>query len=162
MSAEGKELTPEQSKKATSIARQTMSPFCPGRTLSDCPSEYAAEWRRDIRTMIAEGKSAAEIQRELEGRVGNNLSGIPNRDSSYALPLGVAAGAALLLFAVFVRLRKKSDGGGAAGGGRDGTGDKSGGGAGGNGPTKPDGSSKKTPPPAVDDQRLNDELDVED
>jgi cytochrome c-type biogenesis protein CcmH/NrfF len=74
------EVSGEVTRKATSISRQTMSPFCPGRTLADCPSEYAAEWRRDIRQMVAEGKSASEIQAELESRVGGNLSGIPNDD----------------------------------------------------------------------------------
>lgn len=134
------DASPEVSKKAHSIARQTMSPFCPGRTLSDCPSEYAAEWRRDIRKMVAEGKSDREIRAELESRVGGNLSGIPNDDSSYALPIGLATGAALLLFFVFVRLRGKR-------------GDDE--------PPPDKGGKKPKPPPAVDDARLDDELDNE-
>lgn len=127
-------------QKATSIARQTMSPFCPGRTLADCPSEYAAEWRRDIRQMLAEGKSASEIQAELESRVGGNLSGIPNDDSSYALPIGVATAAALLLFFVFMRLRGRGDD---------------------DGPPPDKEGDKPQPPPAVDDARLEDELENE-
>lgn len=110
----GTETSPEDaevSRKASSIARQTMSPFCPGRTLSDCPSEYAAEWRRDIRKMVQDGMTAEEIQRELEARAGGNLSGIPNREASYALPLGLATGAALFLYFIFMRLRRKEEGG---------------------------------------------------
>lgn len=143
------DVSPEVAAKAASIARQTMSPFCPGRTLDDCPSEFASEWRRDIRAMVAKGMSAAEIQDELESRVGGNLSGIPNRESSYALPIIFATGAALVLYFVFVRLRRKDE-----------DGDPSGPGA---------GSKKKKGPkddpskgPSVDDDRLARELEDED
>ncbi len=99
------DLSPDLAQQAASIARQTMSPFCPGRTLSDCPSEYASDWRRDIRQMLKEGKSAAEIQRELESRTGNNLSGSPRRDVSYAVPVGMALLFGSFLFIIFRRLR---------------------------------------------------------
>jgi len=85
-----------------------MSPFCPGRTLSDCPSEYATQWRKDIRAMVAQGMSASEIQKELESRVGENLSGSPNRSAGYGVSLGLALGAALVLFFVLSRLRHNS------------------------------------------------------
>lgn len=101
-------VSPEVAQKAAAIARQTMSPFCPGRTLSDCPSEYATAWRRDIREMVARGMSAHEIQRELESRVGANLSGSPNRSAGYGVSLGLALGAGLVLFFVLTRLRHNS------------------------------------------------------
>ncbi len=101
-------VSPEVAREAAAIARQTMSPFCPGRTLSDCPSEYATAWRRDIREMVARGMSAAEIQKELESRVGENLSGSPNRDASYGVSIGLALGAALVLFFVLSKLRQNS------------------------------------------------------
>lgn len=101
-----KEYSPEVIRRASSISRQTMSPFCPGRTLSDCPSEYATEWRSDIREMVAQGLSADEIQAELEKRAGGNLSGIPNRESSYVLPIVLSVVAGLVLYLVFARLRR--------------------------------------------------------
>jgi cytochrome c-type biogenesis protein CcmH/NrfF len=101
-------VSTEVAQKAAAIARQTMSPFCPGRTLSDCPSEYATAWRRDIRAMVARGMSADEIQRELESRVGANLSGSPNRSAGYGVSLGLALGAAFVLFFVLSRLRRNS------------------------------------------------------
>lgn len=102
-------LSPEQEAAAGAIARRTMSPFCPGRTLSDCPSEYAAEWRRDIRQLIAEGRSAAEIQDELERRAGANLSGSPARDSSYWVPATFAVLGLAVLGGIFMRLRRSSE-----------------------------------------------------
>src|SRR5688572_27398954 len=83
-----------------------MSPFCPGRTLADCPSEYAADWRRDIRRMLAEGRTAAEIQDELERRAGANLSGSPARDTSYWVPTAFALLGVAVLGGIFMRLRR--------------------------------------------------------
>jgi len=100
-------LSSEDGLRAASIARQTMSPFCPGRTLADCPSNYATEWRRDIRGMVAKGMNSDEIQRELSTRAGDDLSGIPHRDVSYALPFAIGAAALVLLVVVFARLRSK-------------------------------------------------------
>lgn len=101
----------ESERKAAAIARQIMSPFCPGRTVSDCTSEYAAEWRREILEMVREGKSAEAIAREFEGRAGRDLSGIPNRGVGYGLPVTLAFGAGLVLVGLFSWLRreKKTD-----------------------------------------------------
>ncbi len=100
-------LSSDDALRAASIARQTMSPFCPGRTLADCPSNYATEWRRDIRGMVAKGMNSDEIQRELSTRAGDDLSGIPHRDVSYALPFAIGSAALVLLVVVFARLRSK-------------------------------------------------------
>lgn len=102
-------VSPDVARRASSIARQTMSPFCPGRTLADCPSEYATEWRKDIRDMVARGMSADEIQAVLSKRAGGDLSGIPNRDVGYGVPIALGLGAAVLLFFVFKRLRPKKN-----------------------------------------------------
>jgi cytochrome c-type biogenesis protein CcmH/NrfF len=98
-------LSPAEEKAAAAIARQTMSPFCPGRTLADCPSEYATEWRQEIRQMLAAGRSPAEIQAELERRAGSNLSGSPARDTSYWVPAAFAVLGVGVLAAIFLRLR---------------------------------------------------------
>src|SRR5690606_19717031 len=87
----GSETSGESQRKAQSIARRTMSPFCPGRTLADCPSEHAAAWRREIQVMLDEGRTAQEIQEEFERRAGGDLSGSPNRAAGYGLSLGLAA-----------------------------------------------------------------------
>ena len=108
-------LSPAEEATAAAIARQTMSPFCPGRTLADCPSEYATEWRRDIRHMLAAGRSPAEIQDELERRAGGNLSGIPARDTSYWVPAGFAVLGVAVLGAIFFQLRRPPGGGGGPG-----------------------------------------------
>ena len=103
----------EQERIASEIASKTMSPFCPGRTLSSCPSPYATEWRVEIRRMVAEGKSAAEIQRELEKRAGGDLSGAPQGSSDWALPVGIGVFSLVLLGFAGRRLFRRGDGDGA-------------------------------------------------
>lgn len=98
-------VSPEVARESASIARQTMSPFCPGRTLADCPSPSAAEWRREIEVMVAEGREAPEIQALLSERAALDLSGSPQKDASYAVPLVLTAAALLLLAGIFLRLR---------------------------------------------------------
>lgn len=99
--------SPQAASRAASIARQTMSPFCPGRTLADCPSNFATEWREDIRAMVARGMSDDQIQAELSKRAGGDLSGIPHRNVSYALPVALVLGAIFILVFLFRRLRQQ-------------------------------------------------------
>lgn len=107
---EGESLAdPKTEAEAFDIASRTMSPFCPGRTLADCPSGNATEWRQDIRRMLKEGKSAAEIQKILSQRAGENLSGAPESSLGWALPVGLCLGALLVLTLVVKRIRGEDD-----------------------------------------------------
>lgn len=98
---------PKTEARAFEIAQRTMSPFCPGRTLADCPSGKATEWRQDIRKMLEEGKSAAEIQQILNRRAGTNLTGAPESSLGWALPVGLCVGALAVLTVVFRRIRRE-------------------------------------------------------
>lgn len=60
--------------------------------------------------MVASGMSAPDIQRELERRAGSNLSGSPNRDAGWSVPVGLSLGAALLLVFVLSQLRRPEAG----------------------------------------------------
>lgn len=93
--------------------------------------------------MVVAGKSDHEIQVELERRAAGNLSGIPNRDSSYALPVILALTAGIVLFLVVARLTRRTPEE-----------------IGENG-EKQEGKSKLAPVEASD-ERLQDELDSED
>jgi cytochrome c-type biogenesis protein CcmH/NrfF len=103
---EGESLDdPATEAKAADIASRTMSPFCPGRTLADCPSGKATEWRQDIRALLKQGKSAAEVQKILNARAGENLTGTPESSLGWALPVGLCVGALAILTLVLRRLR---------------------------------------------------------
>ncbi|MBK8482325.1 MAG: hypothetical protein IPL40_14370 [Proteobacteria bacterium] len=55
-------------REASSVASAVMSPFCPGRTLSACPSPRAGEWRVDIRNWVAAGVPREQIVQRLQAR----------------------------------------------------------------------------------------------
>jgi cytochrome c-type biogenesis protein CcmH/NrfF len=100
----------EQLRRAQDLSRTTMSPFCPGRTLDACPSEYATQWRRDIRQWISEGVSTEEIRNRLKQRTDHDLTGAPSTALDSVLPVLVTVlslGLLVVLLRVLVRPDKK-------------------------------------------------------
>jgi cytochrome c-type biogenesis protein CcmH/NrfF len=84
--------------EAQGLYRTIMSPFCPGRTLDDCPSPYAGEWRHDIRQWLREGVPTDEIRRRLLARMPDrDLTGAPSTALDAVLPISVVLGSLLLL-----------------------------------------------------------------
>ena len=105
--------------RAHRISSQLMSPFCPGRTLTECPSPSAAEWRMDVRTMVEEGKTAAEIRQTLEARMPNaEITGDPGTHEGMHPLWWVLIAAivlpALVIFPRTVRRRRSKTRSGAA------------------------------------------------
>ena len=49
------ETPTEKARAAYALSRELMSPYCPGRTLADCPSPDAAALREEIRDRIEAG-----------------------------------------------------------------------------------------------------------
>ncbi|HEX2051319.1 MAG TPA: cytochrome c-type biogenesis protein CcmH [Actinomycetota bacterium] len=97
---------------ANDVAREVMSPYCPGVTLHDCPSRNADELRRDIAAWAAAGTSRAEIMDRLESEFGPSIRAVPERSGAgllaWLLPaVAVVAGvaAALALARRFARAR---------------------------------------------------------
>jgi len=63
-----------------------MSPYCPGRTLMDCPSGQATELRDWIAEQEQAGRSKQEVEDELYARFGDVILQAPK-----AQGLGIAA-----------------------------------------------------------------------
>lgn len=85
---------------ANDISNNVMSPFCPGVTLHDCPSETALELRAEIEEWASSGMGRAEIMAELETQFGPEIRAVPQASGSglfaWLLPaVGVLAAAAL-------------------------------------------------------------------
>lgn len=55
----------------------TMSPYCPGRTLSACPSEDARALREEITLSLQAGSSVADEQTRMVNRFGPAVLGRP-------------------------------------------------------------------------------------
>lgn len=83
---------------ANDISNQVMSPFCPGVTLHDCPSDTALELRREIKGWAADGMTKDEIMARLEEQYGPEIRAVPAASGSglfaWILPVAGLLGAA--------------------------------------------------------------------
>ena len=107
--AEAAAETPtEKARAAYALTRELMSPYCPGRTLADCPSPDAGALREEIRDRIGAGVPPEVIRADLERRFGNIVQGTPPNALGWTLPaLGLALGA-LGLGVALARLSRRS------------------------------------------------------
>lgn len=89
---------------ALELYNETMSPYCPGRTLMDCPSGQAAELRAWIAAQEQAGRPRADVEAELYERYGDAILQAPRPEgfglAAYLLPIFafVAGGAIVWLF----------------------------------------------------------------
>jgi cytochrome c-type biogenesis protein CcmH len=70
-------LSPAEEQIAQGIFHSVMSPYCPGRLLTDCPSTQAHELKEKIRTDIAQGKSETAIEEDLVALFGETVWAAP-------------------------------------------------------------------------------------
>ena len=84
------------------IAKQLYCPVCESTPLDVCPTEACRQWRDLIRSMLAEGKSEAEIKQYFVTQYGARvLSEPPNRLVTYLVPATIILLGAFLLFRGF-------------------------------------------------------------
>ena len=95
------------------LAHELMSPYCPGRTLSACPSERAAEVRQWILLQEAAGATREEVVANLEARFGEQIYSAPAVRgwglAAWALPLGALGLGALVVIWVLRRMVVRRD-----------------------------------------------------
>jgi cytochrome c-type biogenesis protein CcmH/NrfF len=70
---------------ANSISEQVMSPFCPGVTLHDCPSDNAIQLRSQIAAWAARGWSAQRIMAKLVAEYGPDIRAVPSDRGAFRL-----------------------------------------------------------------------------
>ena len=75
------------------LSREIMSPYCPGRTLSDCPSPQAAEVREWIVEQEKAGASRSEVEAQLFQVFGEQLRQAPKAEGmglvAYLIPAAI-------------------------------------------------------------------------
>ncbi len=90
------------------IAKQLYCPVCESTPLDVCPTEACRQWRELIRTMLAQGKSEAEIKQYFVQHYGARvLAEPPNRWVTYLVPAVIVLLGTLLLFRGFQMWLKK-------------------------------------------------------
>lgn len=92
------------------VSQEIYSPFCPGKTLAMCPSPAAADVRRDIQDMAAEGLNKKQIKERVIAEYGEEfrLEEPPISDDIGLLVL-IAVGLLGAGGAVFVFSRRNPD-----------------------------------------------------
>jgi cytochrome c-type biogenesis protein CcmH len=90
------------SEVAADVSGSVMSPFCPGLTLHDCPSEAAADLRARVDRWARSGLSEAQIRDRLESEYGPSIAAAPKAHGAgllvWLLPAAaLLAGAALIV-----------------------------------------------------------------
>ena len=80
------------------VAKQLYCPVCESTPLDVCPTEACRQWREVIRTMLADGKSEAEIKQYFATQYGVRVLNVPpNPWLTYFVPgIVILIGAALL------------------------------------------------------------------
>lgn len=76
-------------KDANEIYNSLLSPFCPGRLISNCPSPQAADLRSQIREQLEAGVSKESVIDELYATWGEEVLGGRRGPVSYGVPIGV-------------------------------------------------------------------------
>ncbi|MFN0098517.1 MAG: cytochrome c-type biogenesis protein CcmH [Gemmatimonadaceae bacterium] len=69
--------TPEVEREARAIFADILSPYCPGLTLTACPSQGAFVLKDSIRKQLAVGLTTAQVWAELEARFGESIYAKP-------------------------------------------------------------------------------------
>lgn len=70
-------FSPEVERQATSLFAEIMSPYCPGMTLTTCPSPQAAVMKDSIRRVLAGGETPEELMNGLERAYGPDIRSRP-------------------------------------------------------------------------------------
>ena len=87
--------------EVNAIAHKLYCPVCESTPLDVCPTDACKEWRAQIRTMLSEGKSEAEILQAFELQYGARVLAEPPKKGFYWLiylipPIIILAGAFIL------------------------------------------------------------------
>jgi cytochrome c-type biogenesis protein CcmH/NrfF len=85
------------------IAAEMPSPYCPGRSISSCPTEAARELEDDILALAKEGKDREQIEQVLVARFGEEKMGKAHENE---VLVAILIGAALALGAIVYMGRK--------------------------------------------------------
>src|SRR6266446_8270775 len=108
--------TPVWSQPWQDVAGDLMSPACPGRTLLNCTSSQAEQWRELIRQKLAQGESKEQILRYFVDIGGEGILAAPPKKgfalTAWLLPLFVivnGAGLIIVLTCRWAQRRPRTD-----------------------------------------------------
>lgn len=96
------DTTPVTDDEVNAIAKHLFCPVCESTPLDVCPTQACHEWREQIRTMLAEGKSEEEILQYFTDQYGDKVRATPPATGLnwlvYLLPPVIILMGAVVLF----------------------------------------------------------------
>jgi len=109
----------EVETEAAKIFNSTMSPYCPGLLVANCPSPGAARMKEEIRTQLAAGVSPDSVRTWLRAEYGSQVEAVPPAEGfgllAWIMPaLALVGGAAVVAWWLRRRGRVPDHGTGAA------------------------------------------------
>ncbi|MCC7118586.1 MAG: cytochrome c-type biogenesis protein CcmH [Anaerolineales bacterium] len=123
-SAFAQDPTPPTDDEVNAIAKHIYCPVCENTPLDVCPTEACRNWREQIRSMLAEGKTEDEIMQYFVDQYGDRVLGAPPATGLNWLvylipPLVILLGAIILFRALkgWTQPKQAEAGSGAASGG---------------------------------------------
>ena len=96
---------PDSVPTADEVAGRTMSPFCEGLTLNECPHSKSTSLRAQIESMVGEGATNREIDQWMARNYGIASQGRPGAGLAWLAPPALAVLGLIAVFAV-IRQRK--------------------------------------------------------
>lgn len=91
--------------EVNAIAKDLFCPVCENTPLDVCPTDACKEWREEIRSMLADGKSEAEIKQHFVDYYGARVLSEPPRTGFnwlvYVVPPIVIVAGVFVLFRAF-------------------------------------------------------------
>ena len=88
--------------EVNAIAKDLFCPVCENTPLDVCPTDACKEWREEIRSMLADGKSEAEIKQHFVDYYGARVLAEPPRTGFnwlvYVIPPIIIVAGAFVLF----------------------------------------------------------------
>ena len=104
----------EIDRRTQALSETLMSPFCPGRTISSCPSQQARDLRGEIHKLLEQGYTDEDVRNQMMMIYGSEVRGAPEESGlglvGWWMPaVFVLVGLLLMIF----RLRRLKLSGGA-------------------------------------------------
>ena len=92
------------------IADTTMSPYCPGMTISACPSPKARDLRGQIKTWFEQGYTKKAVRNQLKIAFGKEINGMPDKKGfglfAWAFPIVFILIGLFLIYGVYRNTKK--------------------------------------------------------
>ncbi len=90
----------ELDRRSVQVYQQVLSPFCPGRSLNDCPSSKAHDLKLEMRQRLEQGVAPEVVVEDVVRRFGEQYRAVPQNAGFgklvWLVPLAFLIGGAVL------------------------------------------------------------------